>query len=141
MANNISEVRRTGIDPTQNVWDTVIYGNPSLAPGYNLAVGSFATQVDSNPPGLRWSKTGPGVTQWTPTFIDASTNTVQLANLPPTAYAPAQRRLEDLAGNELLAAAARDTSQDNAGFIDGALTLRDGDTVDAMFAFKGAALS
>jgi hypothetical protein len=82
MANQVSEIRRLGIDPTQNVWDFSIYGDPSQSPGFVAGVGSRAVQFDSAPVvGAIWVKTGPNATDWVQSAFSL-TNPIAAANLP-----------------------------------------------------------
>lgn len=125
----VSEIRRLGIDPTQNVWDFSIFGDPSVSPGFVAAVGSRAVQFDSAPVGIVWYKSGTQATDWTKVFIDGTVRTITLADLPDLS-APAQRRDLDLSDNPLLAQAA--TAGVGAALIDG-------DVADVIFRLKAGA--
>src|SRR5574340_1682853 len=55
---------QAGIEPASNRWAFSGFGDPSML-GLTAAVGSTYTQLDSNPPGDEWSKTGTADTAWT----------------------------------------------------------------------------
>lgn len=120
-----TEIRRVGIDVTQNVWDLLIYGDPSVAPGFNFGVGSRAAQFDSTPVGIIWYKFGTGATDWRQVFFDGTVRTITLTDLPDIHVPVAQADL-DLGDNPLLAEAA-------------GVGLRDGSLADIQFRLKGAA--
>lgn len=55
---------QVGIEPTNDKWSYSGFGDPSVL-GLSAAIGSTYTQLDSNPPGDEWSKTGQADTAWT----------------------------------------------------------------------------
>src|SRR5574340_680417 len=55
---------QAGIEPAINQWAFSGFGDPSML-GLAAAVGSTYTQLDSNPPGDEWTKTGTADTAWT----------------------------------------------------------------------------
>lgn len=123
----VNEIRRTGVDPTQNVWDTMIYGAPNVAPGYHLAKGSRAVQVDSTPNYVVWYKFGQNDTDWQPVFFDPTTNPILVANLPSNTNQVVERSVVDLL-DPLQAA-----GQDRGGSV-----LSDGAADDVRFRLKAA---
>lgn len=100
----VSEIRRVGIDVPNDVWDLAIYGDPSVAPGFSIGRGSRAAQFDSTPVGVVWYKFGPGNTDWSLAFIDGTTRTIAVADLPDIAGL-VSARIATLLDNPLLAEA------------------------------------
>lgn len=124
---SVIEIRRVGVDPTQNVWDLSIYGDPSVAPGFAIGIGSRAVQYDSSPVGVVWAKTGADPTAWTKVFIDGTARPITVADLPSNFNIPVERNLLDLLNP--VVAGALDRSGD---------ALRDGTIEDFRFALTSA---
>src|SRR6185437_2792726 len=90
-AMSVIVLRREGIEPSNDKWLYEGQGDPSLN-GLSANVGSIYVQMDSNPPGDVWTKTGTGDTAWTVQLSLPSTTSPltvdQLGALTGTAGTP-----------------------------------------------------